>query len=70
MTEMTDRDTDIDMLDAQTFSALPAQRQVEIAAELLKRGDMQAIENLGIKIVTPEELANEPSDVIEIKSLN
>ena len=63
-------DTDTDTLDAQTFSALPPERKMEIAAELLKRGDLHAIENLGIKIVTPEEIADGPPDVIEIKSLN
>ena len=65
---MTDQDTH--MLDAQTFSALPPERRIEIAAELLKRGDFNAIENLGIKIVTPEEIADGPPDVIEVKSLN
>ena len=65
---MTDQDTD--MLDAQTFSALPRKRQIEITAELLKRGDMQAIENLGIKIVTSDEIADSPPDVIEINCLN
>jgi hypothetical protein len=63
-------DTDTNMLDAQTFSALPTKRKIEIAAELLKRGDMQAIENLGIKIVTPDEIADGPPDVIEINCLN
>jgi len=63
-------DQDIDTLNAETFSALPPKRQIEITAELLTRQDWKRIEALGIKIVTPEELENEPPDVIEVTSLN
>ena len=66
---MTDQDIDIEALDAETFAALPAKRKVEIQIELLKRGDWKTIENLGIKVVNANELAESgESDVIEIKS--
>jgi ribosomal protein L18E len=64
------RNQDTSMLDAQTFSALPPQRQIEIAAELYERRDFEAIEALGVKIVTLEEIANEPPDAIPVTSLN
>jgi hypothetical protein len=65
---MTDQDTN--MLDAQTFSALPPERQIEVAAELYARKDFEALNRLGVKIVTTDEIADEPPDVIEINSLN
>lgn len=56
------------------FSELSKRRQMDIIGELLKRGDLQAIQALGVKIMTDEEWlaarADEPPDVIEIKSLN
>jgi hypothetical protein len=59
------------MLDAQTYSALPPERQVEIAAELLKRGDWETIENLGIEIVDADQWAQAgESDVVRVNSLN
>lgn len=64
----------VDTLTKEEFAALPKARQVEITAELLKRGDFDAIKNLGIEIMTDEEWlaskADGPPDVIEIKNLN
>lgn len=57
-------------LNAQTYAALPIERQIELTVALLKRGDLQAIENLGIKIVDSSELANEPPQVIRIDPVN
>jgi hypothetical protein len=62
-------DQELAALDAETFAALPAKRKVEIQIELLKRGDLVAIENLGIKVMTGDEWAalDDGPDVIEVK---
>ena len=61
-------DQELAALDAETFAALPATRKMEIQDALLQRGDMKAIENLGIKVMTGAEWAKSgESDVIEIK---
>jgi hypothetical protein len=55
-------------------SEMERQREMDLIGELLKLGDVAAIEAMGVKIMTVEEwLAakeGEPPDVIEIKNLN
>ena len=58
------------MLDAQEFSALPNKRKIEIAAELYERGDTEALEALGVNIVTLEEIVDELPDAVPVTSLN
>lgn len=52
-------------LDAQTYAALPAERKMEIAVILLKRGDMMAIENLGIEVIDADELTESDAVMVE-----